>query len=342
MKIQGYSDNWQQAWDAFVLEQPEGSFFHLTGWGRVVERAFGFQPCHLLAEEDGRVAGVLPLFLVSNWIQGRTLISTPFAVYGGICASTESARSALGEAACQMAVRQDVQYLELRERRGDLGAGFRTKELYVSFDLELPSDPQRLLKQIPKDTRYMIRKGEKKGLRAVRDNAQLDVFYEIYAHSVRALGSPVFSRNFFRALAEEFGPGAEITVVWHGGKAVAGVLSFRYRDGLLPYYGGSLPEGRDLAANNFLYWEVMKSACERGFRWFDFGRSKRGTGSYFFKSQWSMREYPLPYQYYLVRRKELPNFSPANPRFGLAISLWKHMPFPLTKTLGPALVRLFP
>jgi len=159
---------------------------------------------------------------------------------------------------------------------------------------------------------------------------------------VRQLGTPVFGKEFFRRLRAEFGDRCETTVVWHGEKAIAGALSFRFRDWILPYYGGSLMEGRRLAANNFLYWEVMKRALERGLQHFDFGRSKMGTGAHAFKCQWNMREYPLPYQYYLAGRKEMPNFSPTNPRFKSAIALWKHLPFSVTKLLGPRLVRLFP
>jgi len=152
----------------------------------------------------------------------------------------------------------------------------------------------------------------------------------------------VFSKRFFRILLDQFGQQCELTVVRHHSRALAGVLSLRFRDGIFPYYGGSLREGRDLAANNFMYWEVMKRAVESGLGYFDFGRSKLGTGAYAFKTQWNMRQRPLPYQFFLVRRQAMPNYSPANSRFKLATDSWKRMPFPLTKVLGPALVRLFP
>ena len=101
-------------------------------------------------------------------------------------------------------------------------------------------------------------------------------------------------------------------------------------------------EGRPVAANNYMYYEVMGRALEVGVRRFDFGRSKLGSGSYAFKTQWNMRERPLPYQFYLVKRKSMPNFSPANPKFKLAISMWKALPLPITKILGPVMVRAFP
>lgn len=330
------------AWDHYVYQHPRSSFFHLAGWQRVVERIFGFQSRCLVANEAGCIRGVLPLFLVRNILQGRSLISTPFAVYGGICADDEGAENVLRQAACEMAKAERVQYLELREPWPIYRYGFHTKQLYVTFDQELPQDAEQLLRGFPRDTRYMIRKAQKNGLHAVIDNQQLDIFYQIYAQSVHNLGTPVFSKTYFRTLQDEFGKQCEITIVSHRAQAVAGVLSFRFGDWILPYYGGSVQEGRHLAANNFMYWEVMKQAIANGVRYFDFGRSKLGSGSYAFKTQWNMRERPLPYQFFLVGRESMPNYSPANSRFKLATSIWKHVPFSVSKILGPVLVRLFP
>jgi FemAB-related protein (PEP-CTERM system-associated) len=342
IKVCCYEDEAQDKWDNYVYQHPHGSLFHLSSWKRVIEKAFGFEPRYLVAKSQEGIRGVLPLFLLRNFIQGRVLISTPFAVYGGICASDEKARSELCRVACQMAKEEKVQYLELRERWSHSDPSLHTKQLYATFDRELPSSADLLLQGFPRDTRYMIRKAQKSGLCALGDNQQVHTFYEIYASSVRYLGTPVFAEEFFRIILEEFGPQCEITSVWHGKQPVAGVLSFRFRDWILPYYAGSLPQGRHLAANNFMYWAVMKQALESGLRFFDFGRSKLGTGAYAFKTQWGMREHPLPYQYYLVRRKNMPNFSPANPRFGVAASFWKRLPLAVTKAIGPTAVRLFP
>jgi FemAB-related protein (PEP-CTERM system-associated) len=340
--ISSYNNEMRDAWDAYVQRHPSGSLFHLTAWKRVIERCFGFEARYLVAQEDGVIRGVLPLFLVSNLLQGRSLISTPYAVYGGACGDDEQIEVALREAARQMAEKERVQYLELREQRTIPDPGFLTKELYVTFDLELPKTPDELQRIFPRDTRYMIRKAQKNGLQAVVENREIDTFYEIYSRSFHHLGTPVFSKRLFKIVLEEFGEQCELTTIWREKTALAAVLSFRFKDWILPYFGGSLVEGRQYAANNFMYWDVMKRAIEGGIRNFDFGRSKLGSGSYAFKTTWNMRERPLPYQFALVRRKSLPNFSPANPKFKLAISVWKAMPFGLTKLLGPAVVQLFP
>jgi FemAB-related protein (PEP-CTERM system-associated) len=340
--VRSYQGQFQTAWDEYVYRHPFGSIFHLTAWKRVVERGFKFESRYLFLEEHGSIRGVLPLFMVSNVLFGRSLISTPMAVYGGICADNAEMSSQLRQAACQMAKRDRVQYLELREQWPITASGFETKDLYVTFDLELPRVLDELLRGFPRDTRYMIRKGQKNDLRAVVDNRELDTFYEIYSRSFSHLGTPVFSKRLFKIVLDEFREQCELTTVWRGQKALASVLSFRFRDWVLPYFGGSLVESRPFAANNFMYFEVMRHALETGVRHFDFGRSKLGSGSHAFKTQWNMRERRLPYQFFLVRRKSVPNFSPANPKFTLAISLWKALPLPITKILGPAMVRAFP
>ena len=83
---------------------------------------------------------------------------------------------------------------------------------------------------------------------------------------------------------------------------MAGVMSFYYRDTVLPYYGGSIPEARNLSPNNFMYWKLMSRAGEKGCKYFDFGRSKQETGTFNFKRHMGFEPISLPYQYYLTKR----------------------------------------
>src|SRR5882762_4683614 len=56
------------AWDEFVSGHPHGSPFHLMAWRRSIEETFGFQPQYRLAIEGPRIRGVLPMFLVKNFV----------------------------------------------------------------------------------------------------------------------------------------------------------------------------------------------------------------------------------------------------------------------------------
>jgi FemAB-related protein (PEP-CTERM system-associated) len=130
-----------------------------------------------------------------------------------------------------------------------------------------------------------------------------------------------------------------LTVVDPGGRPVSSVLSFYFRDEVLPYYAGDLTAAREFAANDFKYWELMRRACERGCRVFDYGRSKRDSGSFDFKKNWGFVAEPLHYEVQLLRRDSLPQNNPANPKFRAFIGMWRRLPRPIANAIGPAIVR---
>ena len=324
-------------WDEFVSGCSEATFFHRAGWKTVIERAFGHRTWFLFAEVGGRIEGVLPLAEVKSLLFGHTLVSLPFCVYGGIAAVTERARRALDEAALSLAEKLRVDHLEQRcltPRHPD----WLRKDLYVTFRKQLDSDVERNLLAIPRKQRAMVRKGIKAGLQSSVDEG-VERFFSAYSASVHRLGTPVFSKRYFEILKQVFGADCEVLTVTHDGQLVASVLSFYFRDEVLPYYGGGTAAARDLAGNDFMYWEVMRRACERGLRVFDFGRSKRGTGSFDFKKNWGFEPQPLHYEYRLVRGKSVPDHNPLNPKYRLFIKLWQRLPLPLANLLGPRIVK---
>jgi FemAB-related protein (PEP-CTERM system-associated) len=340
--VHPFTENIAGDWDKFVIGQSSGTLFHLIPWMRAIENTFGFEPCYVYSERGGEITGVAPVFSVSNWIVGRCLISTPYAVYGGVCAADSESELALLEHLKQLADSQKTDYLELRFRQREILPGFISNPLYYGFSTSIAPNHEANLKQLPKDTRYMIRKAAKAGLRTKRGLEQLSDFYHLFSQSMKRLGTPVFPRALFQNLMKEFGGKVDLLMVYSGNKAVSGVFSFRFRDTILPYYAGAGPEAAPLAANNFMYSELMKNSAEEGCRYFDFGRSKKGTGAFAFKTQWNMNVEQFTYQVHLVRRKDMPNFSPVNPKFELATRVWKRIPLPVTTWLGPQIIRWFP
>jgi FemAB-related protein (PEP-CTERM system-associated) len=328
-------------WDAFVRASSKGSPFHLLAWKRAVQVAFGHRPHYLMATRGGGVEGVLPMFEVRGLLGGRALISVPYAVYGGICADAPAAREALLAAATERARRLGAKYVELRHRAGQEMA-LPTKSLYMSFSRPISGSEEENLEAIPRKQRRMTRQGAKHGLRAEIGMQHLDAFYDIYASSVHNLGSPVFPRRLFHALVAEFGKECELLTVWRNDAMLSGVLTLLYEDQALPYYGGALREGLPFAVNDFMYWELMCHVARAGFRVFDFGRSREGTGPYNFKRHWGFAPQPLPYQYVLLDGASMPNMSPSNPKMRFAVQSWKRLPLPITRRLGPFLTRFLP
>ena len=346
LSIRPYSEAYAEAWDAYVRRAPGASFCHLSGWTRVVERTWGHRPHSLVAERGGSVVGVLPLALVRSRLFGSMLVSTPNAIYGGALADDAGVRRALVAEAKRLAARLEVDYLELRDPWADDGAvdpDLHGKELYVTFEHPLVADEAALLRGLPGKVRNMIRKGRKQGLRSELGGAELlDEFYDVFATNMRNLGTPVLSKRLFAELLREFPETCDILVVRHGPRVAGATMNLYFRDTALPHYGAAYREFHPSGVSNFMFWEVMRTAAARGCTRFDFGRSKLDSGSWAFKRTWKMTERPLPYKYFLVRARQLPNLNPLNPKFRLMIHAWKRLPVGVAKLRGPPSVRNIP
>ena len=323
-------------WERFVDSSPAATFFHRIGWREVIERSFGHRTHYFIAERDGEVAGVLPLAEVKSLLFGHALVSLPFCAVAGVAASDEEAASALYRAAQALAERLGVQHLELRNF-APRTVDWPRQELYAGFRKRLLPEAEANMLAIPRKQRAMVRKGIKNGLKSEIDGS-VDRFFALYAENVHRHGTPPLPKRYFEMLRKNLG--AEVlTVVDASGKAVSSVLSFYFKDEVLPYYAGDCVEARDLAANDFKYWELMRRACERGVRVFDFGRSKQGTGPYDFKRNWGFEPQPLAYEYRLYKRETIPQNNPLNPKYRALIALWRRLPIRVANALGPHLVK---
>jgi FemAB-related protein (PEP-CTERM system-associated) len=326
------------AWDAFVMAHPEGTFFHRAAWRTIIQRAFGHRTHYAYAERDGAIVGVLPLTRVKTLLFGDTLISVPFCVYGGPLAADLETAAALSAHAASLLKQTGAKAVEFRHRDAVDSDWDERPDLYVTFRKPIEADHDNNLKAIPRKQRAMVRKGMQYGLRSVADR-DAGLLHGIYAESVRNLGTPVFSRRYFTMLAEVFGEDCDVVTVLDGDNAIASVMNFYFRDEVLPYYGGGIALARQRAGNDFMYWEVMRRAAERGSRLFDFGRSKIGTGSLEFKKNWGFVPEPLCYRYKLAPGASIPDHNPLNPKYRLFIAGWKQLPLAVANAIGPSIVR---
>ena len=265
----------------------------------------------------------------------------PFGAYGGILADSDESFQLLLEKAKEITRECEADYLELKFFNSK-ECGLHESGLHYAFIKEISPDHDENMTAIPRKQRAMVRKGIKSGLTACIGEQYLDQFYNVFAINVHQLGTPVYPRKWFQTLLDKFGPDAEIMIIKHKEKVISGVLTLFYKETVLPYYAGSLIEYRELAPNDFQYWELMRRAVERKCRYFDFGRSKRDSGHFSFKKHWGFEPQPLHYQFYLNRLSALPEINPRNPRYRRKIEAWKKLPHGITKILGPQIVKYIP
>ncbi len=231
--VRAFSAGDERAWDAFVDACPDATFFHRAGWRDIIEGIFRHRCHYLLAERGGAICGVLPLAEVHSRLFGYSLVSLPFAVYGGPVALDCESRDALIDAAADLATSLRVEYLELRNR-SVCRADWPRQDLYATFRKVIDADPEANLLAIPRKQRAMVRKGIKHGLCSEIDETP-ERFFALYADNMHRHGTPPLSLRYFKRLLEVFGEACEVlTVVDAAGKPVSGVLSFDFRDEVVP------------------------------------------------------------------------------------------------------------
>ncbi len=339
LTIRALAPSDKAAWDEFADACPDASFFHRAGWKDVIEQSFGHKTHFIYAARGSEIEGVLPLTHIKSRLFGNALISNAFCVGGGPAASSSEARDLLLTHAANLLPATGADFLEIRGASVEREGWLEKSDLYSTFERPIDEDKDANLKQIPRKQRAVVRKALKADdLEAVTEE-NIDVFYALYALSVRNLGTPVYGKKFFANLKKEFGAACEILTVRCNGQALSSVMSFYFRDKVLPYYTGGAFEARRKGANDYMYWKVMRRAVERGVSNFDFGRSKKGTGPYSFKKNWGFEPRPIVHSFLLKPGSELPNVNPLNPKYKLFINMWQRLPLPLANVIGPHIVR---
>jgi len=341
MEISLLSPSLEKVWERFVASSPETTLAHELGWRNVVERAYHHTPVYLMAQQQGILCGLLPLFLIKSRIFGRMLATAPYLSFGGLLADNAATARALIDAADQLSVAQRARYLEIRGMtRADPRLSLKTK--YCTAILRLAADPDVLWKDFESRARKAVRKAIKSRLQVERGHHLVEEFSEVISQHKQELGTPYHRTNFYRQILAEFPTQAEILMVRRDGQYLGGLLLVGAKDTVLPLYGGVLKQYHSYAAMSQLIWETIRYGCEHGFSYLDLGRSQWGSGTLLFKRQWGAVAYPLFYEYYLPKGGNIPDADPMNPRYRLAGVIWKRLPFCVAKALGPLIIRDIP
>lgn len=330
--------------DRFVRAHARGTVFHLSGWRRAVERAFGHLPRDQFASEGGRVVGVLPLARCRKLLGGADLVSVPYGVYGGPLGETPEIERALIARAVALGEREKVGRVELRCVRDPGVPDLAVSPLYATFVRDLPDTVEAVMTRMPKRARAEVRKAiEKHGLVMEEGNRFVPDLARLFGESKQRLGSPGLPLAWFEALAEELGPACVCHAAVRGEEVVAATMSFVFGDSICFYYIGTTAEAnRTFNATNFLTTRLQEWGVSKGLRRFDLSRSRVGTGAYSFKENQGFEPTPLAYRYALIGSQGLPALTPSNPRTKALQATWSKLPQWMARGLSRRLSRYLP
>jgi CelD/BcsL family acetyltransferase involved in cellulose biosynthesis len=349
MTISLLSSNNEKQYSDFIRNSSKSTIYHTLEWRDVLKSSFGFNPLTLVAENDnGVVTGSLPLFLCETAF-GRSLISSPFFIFGGIISDDDNVTSALISKAKEISKEHKTKQLLIKQRNElspTLVESHSLKRVVHehTFYLKLDKDPQSVLKKLPKGSvRWGIKKAKNSGV-SVRygiTEPDLKEFYHLFIMTRKNIGVPSYPYKMFKEIWERFHQSNNVKLLLadYKNETVAAIMVYLY-NGMMSYaHAAAKPRKDTLSAQPYhaLLWEAIEHACENDFKVFDLhGASPQMKGLYDFKKRWADETAELPYYYY---PNTTPYNDPEDERFKLIRKIWKTLPLPLTKTLSPIVIR---
>jgi serine/alanine adding enzyme len=339
IRIHTCTEDDRDRWDEFVSSHPDCTSYHRWSWKTVFEDVFAWPGIYLLAEQRGTVRGILPLIRQKCLLRSY-LSSMPHLKGGGIVADCSEVENLLFESAIDVARRSDVAYLELRhDKQHDLPVVLRSDK--VGAVLPIEGDTEERLRRLDKKTRNLVRKSLTYGMTAEFGGSRLlPEFYEVYRQNMHDLGSPAYSRRFFAEILNRFPDQTHICITRSGDEEVAGAFIIGFRETAEVAWASSYRKFLKLKPNMFLYWSILSFMAEQGYKFLDFGRSSRDSGTYEFKMQWGAVPSELHWCYWLNREAAVPETRAEGMQ--MASRVWRRLPVAFTNVLGPTLIRHIP
>jgi len=335
------------AWDAYASVHARGSIYHLSLWKTLIEQQFGHETAYLYALREGAIVGLLPAVRLKSLLFGDYYVSMPYFNYGGVISDDDTIADALMHEMGSLAQQRGSSSIEFRDVvarvTADGSSSWPVKTGKVSMLLDLPPSIEDIGKTIGSKKRSQVRRPLRENPEVLRGHHELlDDFYDVFAENMRDLGTPVYSKQFFRAILDAVGEQATVLVIRLQGKPVSAAFLLGFRDTLEIPWASTLREVNPISMNMLLYWEVLSYAIERRYRRFDFGRSTQDAGTYKFKEQWGAQPRQLYWYYWLAAGKSLPQLNPNNPKYQAVIAIWQRLPVWVTRIAGPIIVKNLP
>lgn len=331
-----------QAWNRYVESNPAASLYHRAEWRDLIHEAFGHECYYFYAHDNnGKIVGILPLVRLNSRFFGDFMVSMPYFNSGGAIANSLSIEQKLIQTANGHAKNIGSDHIEYRDSISRDGMPVRSEK--VNMILSLPDTHEALWHSFTSKLRSQIRRAQREETQVIIGGAEcLDDFYTVFAHNMRDLGTPVYGKSFFRKILQQFDEHGRIVIVSMGNRPVAAAFLLGYKKNLEIPWASTIKDVNHLSMNMLLYWEVLKFAIKNRYRYFDFGRSSKESGTFRFKQQWGAKPKQCYWHYWLQNGSEIPSLNPNNPKYKLLISLWKKIPVCITKYIGPGIVKNLP
>jgi len=351
MLIRELADSERSLWDAYVRKADGGLPQHLSGWREVMAEVYNYDTHYLMALEpysNGTtsqvVRGVLPLYVNSSTLLGRTLTTMP----GGLCADDHAVAEALIAHGMDLARLMRAKRFVLHDTRTSWPGALYTECMHEAWIVDVQMGEDAVWKQLDRNIRRQVRMAQRNELVAKvdRTGALVGDLYAVLSRFAHAAGTPVFGRDFLERVVEHFPQEHNIAVVYLGSDPIAGYFQLEMGDANYGLWGAALHQYLDLRPVYLAYWELITDTIARGFSRLDMGRTPRDSNASKYKGQWNGRSVPIFQQSAMLRggrhAGSVATRAQSDSKFQVVRQLWPKLPYQVAQFLGPKLRRHVP
>ena len=353
MNIRLASQDTHSRWDQYVSSSPHGLPQQLFAWRNVMQEVYDYDTHYLLAEasEPGssngngsRIAGVLPVYVISSPLVGRTVTTMP----GGLCADDGSVAEALISAGQEYARSINAKRFVIHDSRQEWPGELKTASEHEAWTVDLRAGEDSLWSALHRNIRRQVRIAHKNELSAEIDRKGdlLDDFYDVLGQFSHSAGTPVYSKSFLESVVEHFPDGFNIVVIYTGAKPIGGYFQLELGDTMYGVWGAALREYFDLRPVYLGYWTIISDAVSKGFSWLDMGRAPLDSSASKYKGQWNGVSAPVYQQTASLRGGQengnVATQAQSDKKFQIVRQIWPKLPYPVAQHLGPKLRRHVP
>lgn len=270
------------------------------------------------------------------------MVSLPFSDHCEPLVDSPEELTAIFASLQSIRARQKLKYIEIRPLSAVFPAEtcMHKSSSFCFHTLDLRPALTDLFRKLQKDSvQRKIRRAEREALLCKEGKSAefMNEFYRLFLLTRRRHRVPPQPFAWFRNLLACMGERLTIRLVSHAGKAIAGILTLRFKDTLVYKYGCSDASVHNLGAMPFLFWKTIEDAKANGFRELDLGRSDSDNiGLITFKDHLGAIRSALTY---MRSPASVQSDSPDGYRVQTAKQIFSRMPGVLLNAAGRLLYR---
>lgn len=346
------SANQKRDIERFVNNQSGKTAYHSPNFLRVVPNIFGHDVIIIVAKENDEIVGVLPIVITDSIIFGKYATSLPYFNYGGALVTRDELLDDIINFANFHTKSLGCKRFQLRSASALEREDAVLNDTKVNMLLNLPED----ISSIGEGNAKKRAKLRSQAQLAVRKSNELNIeikqvfgtfellndFYKVFAEHMRDLGTPVYSKRFFEAMLKNEADQCTLSVAYLNKKPVSCGFLIRDGDKMEIPWASTLRSAHHLSMNSHFYWNILDYAIKTGVKTFDFGRSTVDEGTYKFKKQWGAVPEQCFWYTWDFGDEPQGELHPKNPKFKLAIQVWKKLPLCLANFIGPKVAKSLP